>query len=222
MPDDASLLRAEVDRVSLARYVPPSVLCDDDLNIIEFRGDTSAYLVNPSGPPSTNLQRLARPEVFPALNDAIRRARQEGVAVRKADLQTGNTGGPVTASLEVHPVQTAAMEGRWFLIFFEGLPQSPDALPVQKDETLKALMLQTLRQRLGRKVAAQGKDPKDEEIARLTAEVGAMRTQLRTMLEEHESAREELKSSEEELHRVTRNSRVPMKNLRPPRKNFSR
>nr|WP_284506331.1 chemotaxis protein CheB [Caballeronia sp. INDeC2] len=198
-PDDASLLRAEVDRVSLARYAPPSVLCDDELNVIEFRGDTSAYLVNPSGPPSTNLQRLAKPEIFPALNDAIRQARQEGVVVRKADLKTGNISGMMSASLEVHPIQTAGMEGRWFLIYFEGGVQRPDALSTRKNETLKSLMLQTLRQRLGRKVAAHGADPKDEEIARLSAEVGAMRTQLRAMLEEHESAREELKSSEEEL-----------------------
>jgi two-component system CheB/CheR fusion protein len=198
-PVDASLLRAEVDRLSLARYVPPSVLCDDDLNVIEFRGDTSAYLTNPSGPPITNLQRLAKPEIFPALNDAIRQARQEGVVVRKADLKTARTSGLVTASLEVHPVQTAEAAGRWFLTFFEGSLKSSDTLSTQKDEPLKSLMLQTLRQRLGRKVVSQGADPKDEEIVRLNAEVGAMRTQLRTMLAEHESAREELKSSEEEL-----------------------
>jgi two-component system CheB/CheR fusion protein len=198
-PDDASLLRAEVDRVSLLRYVPPSVLCDDDLNIIEYRGDTSAYLVNPSGSPSTNLQRLAKPAVFPALNDAIRLARQGGVAVRKADLQTGSASGRATTSLEVHPVQTNGVEGRWFVIFFEGAQQGMDALAAPKEETLGVLMLQTLHHRLGRRVAAQGEDPKDAEIGRLNAELGAMRTQLRTMLEEHESAREELKSSEEEL-----------------------
>jgi two-component system CheB/CheR fusion protein len=197
--DDASLLRAEVDRVSLARYVPPSVLCDDDLNIIEYRGDTSAYLVNPSGSPSTNLQRLAKPEVFPALNDAIRQARQGGIAVRKTDLQTGNTGGRATASLEVHPVQTAGVEDRWFVIFFEGTQQGTGALLAPKEETLGALMLQTLRHRLGRNIAAQARDLKDGEIGRLNAEIVAMRTQLRTMLEEHESSREQLKSSEEEL-----------------------
>ncbi|WP_181969931.1 CheR family methyltransferase [Paraburkholderia sp. DHOC27] len=198
-PDDATLLRAEVDRVSMVRYVPPSVLCDDDLNVIEYRGDTSAYLANPSGPPSTNLERLAKPEVFPALNDAIRQARREGLAVRKAEIEVGSVGAPTTASLEVHPVQAAGVEGRWFLIFFENSRQLTDARLNPKEETVKALLLQAVRHRLGRKVSAQETDPKDEEIARLNAEIGAMRTQLRAMLEEHESAREELKSSEEEL-----------------------
>ncbi|WP_279628710.1 CheR family methyltransferase, partial [Caballeronia pedi] len=67
---EASSLRAEVARITFSRYAPPSVICDDDLNIIEYRGDTSAYLVNPNGPPNNNLQRLARPEVFLALSEA--------------------------------------------------------------------------------------------------------------------------------------------------------
>lgn len=198
-PDDATLLRAEVDRVSLARYVPPSVLCDDDLNIIEFRGDTSAWLVNPNGPPSTNLDRLAKREVFPALNDAIRQARHDGVSVRKSSFHTGIDGAQIIASLEVHPIRTAGVEGRWFLIFFEDATGQTSGSARPANESFRTALLHMLRQRLGRQAVSPGNDAKDEEIARLNAEIGAMRTQLRAMLEEHESAREELKSSEEEL-----------------------
>ncbi|GJH12847.1 hypothetical protein CBA19CS11_28435 [Caballeronia novacaledonica] len=198
-PRAASTLRAEVDRVTLLRYAPPAVLCDDDLNVIEYRGDTSAYMVNPSGPPITNLQRLARPEVFLPLNEAIRQARQDGVAVRKTGLRTGGLGGLQATSVEVHPLRPAGIDGRWLLIFFESAGPS-DGLGAPRQDTFKDLIAQTLRQRLGRRIAAaQGADPRDEEIICLNAEIGAMRTQLRTMLEEHESAREELKSSEEEL-----------------------
>lgn len=196
--NDTSSLRAEVARITLSRYAPPSVICDDDLNIIEYRGDTSAYLVNPNGPPINNLQRLARPEVFLALSEAIRQVRQEGVAIRKTGVRLTGVGGQQALSLEVHPLQDAAMDGRWLLIFFEHTQRSDEATAPRQD-TLKTLMLQTLRQRLGRSIAAKGADPRDDEIARLSAELSAMRTQMRTMLEEHESAREELKSSEEEL-----------------------
>ncbi|KXU83639.1 hypothetical protein CI15_24045 [Paraburkholderia monticola] len=198
-PREVSSFRSEVDRIALARYAPPSVLCDDDLNIIEYRGDTSAYVVNPSGSPTSDLRRLARPEVFLAVNEAIRQVRQDGVAVRKTGLRASEANGPQPVCVEVHPVQMAGIEGRWFLIFFESGSQRLDGQNAHGQETLKRLLLQTLRQRLGRRMAAKDADPRDEEIARLMAEVGAMRTQLRTMLEEHESAREELKSSEEEL-----------------------
>ena len=196
---EALSLRTEVDRIALDRYAPSSVLCDEDLNIVEYRGDSTAFLVNPSGPPTSNLQRLARPEVFLAVSEAIRQVRQDGIAVRKTGLRMPKTNGAQIASVEVHPVQMADIEGRWFLIFFENGAQRADGLGADGQEPFKALLLQTLRQRLGRRVAAKGADPRDEEIARLIAELGAMRTQLRTMLEEHESAREELKSSEEEL-----------------------
>ncbi|WNC94921.1 chemotaxis protein CheB [Paraburkholderia sp. FT54] len=198
-PREASSLQAEVDRITLARYAPSSVLCDDDLNIVEYRGDTSGYLVNPNGPPTSNLQRLVRPEVFLAVSEAIRQVRQDGVVVRKTGLRTPGMNGPQATSVEVHPVQIAGIEGRWFLIYFESGTQHPGGPGADRQETLKAILLQTVRQRLGRTVTAKGADPRDEEIARLNAELGAMRTQLRTMLEEHESAREELKSSEEEL-----------------------
>ncbi|MCC8397687.1 hypothetical protein LJ656_34700 [Paraburkholderia sp. MMS20-SJTR3] len=195
---EASSLRSEVDRIALARYAPSSVLCDDDLNIVEYRGDTSAFLVNPSGPPTSNLQRLARPEVFLAVNEAIRQVRQDGVAIRRTGLRMPGTNGPQTSNVEVHPVQMAGVEGRWFLIFFESGTADTNGLGARGQAPIKALLQQALARRLGR-VAAKGDDPRDEEIARLVAELGAMRTQIRTMLEEHESAREELKSSEEEL-----------------------
>ncbi|MFM0755532.1 CheR family methyltransferase [Paraburkholderia strydomiana] len=195
---DAASLRAEVARITLSRYAPPSVLCDDDLNIIEYRGDTSAYLVNPNGPPINDLQRLARPEVFLALSEAIRQVRQEGAPVRKTGVRTVGIGGPQTISVEVHPLQAADIDGRCLLIFFENTRRSDESTAPRQD-TLKALMIKTLRQRLGRRIADKDADPRDDEIARLNAELNAMRTQMRTMLEEHESAREELKSSEEEL-----------------------
>jgi len=69
--------------MSLARYTPPSVLCDEELNILEFRGDTSAYLVNPSGPPSSSLKRLARPEVLLAIDEAVRQARREATVIAR-------------------------------------------------------------------------------------------------------------------------------------------
>jgi two-component system, chemotaxis family, CheB/CheR fusion protein len=196
---EALSLRSEVDRIALARYAPASVLCDDDLNIVEYRGDTSAFLVNPAGPPTSNLQRLARPEVFLAINEAIRQVRQDGVAVRKTRLRTPGSNGPQAASVDIHPVQMAGIEGRWFLIFFETGAVHAGGLDAGGQAPLKALLRQALTRRLGRSVAAKGDDPRDDEIARLTAELDAMRTQIRTMLEEHESAREELKSSEEEL-----------------------
>lgn len=196
-PTTAELLRREAERKALVRYAPPSVLCDDELNIVEFRGDTAAYLVNPNGPPSANLQRLARPEVFLAISDAVKTVRAEGRAVRKTGLRLETSEGVREASLEVHPVQIGELGGRWFLVFFEGPTRRAGHPPSLGPSFITTVTRAALR--AVSRSGADGQDVADVEIARLSAELEAVREQLRATLEEHESAREELKSSEEEL-----------------------
>ncbi|WP_459568124.1 chemotaxis protein CheB [Cupriavidus sp. 8B] len=196
-PTSGARLRQEADRKALARYAPPSVLCDEDLNIVEYRGDTSAWLVNPDGPPSSNLQRLAKPEVFLAVTEAVKQVLQEGVAVRKSGLDAAG-GTASETSLEVHPVQIAGTDGKWFLVFFGDVQSRSALMPAAAPGPFKAWMLEALQKGIGQK-AVHSPGDKDGQIARLTAELNATRERLRATLEEHESAREELKSSEEEL-----------------------
>jgi two-component system CheB/CheR fusion protein len=190
----------EAARKALARYAPPYVLCDDELNIIEFHGDTGPYLVNPEGPPSSNLQRLARPEVFLAISEAVRQARQSGAPLRRTGLRVDTAGSAGEAGIEVHQIQIAGADGRWFIVFFEGAPQrTAENGPVGFGEgSIRSAVLRTLKRRLAR-TGEQDRAAQDEEIASLRTELGATREQLRATIEEHESAREELKSSEEEL-----------------------
>lgn len=191
-------LRAEADRKTLSRYAPPAVLCDDELNILEFRGDNSAWLVHREGPPSSNLMQIARPEVFLAVSEAVKQVRLSGVTVRRSGLRVPMEGGVLAdAIVEVHPLQVAGDPVRFFLIFFEG-PQQPAAAQRSAGRPFSSLLLHVLQQRVGR-LAARSRDEKDAESERLGAELDATRDRLRAVLEEHESAREELKSSEEEL-----------------------
>jgi two-component system, chemotaxis family, CheB/CheR fusion protein len=192
-------LGREAARKALARYAPPYVLCDDELNIIEFHGDTGPYLVNPEGPPSSNLQRLARPEVFLAISEAVRQARQSGAPLRRTGLRVGTAGSAGEAGIEVHQIQIAGADGRWFIVFFEGAPQPiAESQAAFGDGSIRFAVLRTLKRGLAR-TDAQDRGVQDAEIARLRTELDATREQLRATIEEHESAREELKSSEEEL-----------------------
>ncbi|OAJ59452.1 hypothetical protein A6V36_27835 [Paraburkholderia ginsengiterrae] len=196
-PPNAERLRREAELKALARYSPPYVLCDDELNIIEFRGDTGAYLVNPDGPPSTNLQRLARPEVYLAVSDAVRQARRDGIAVRREGLRVDTVEGTREAGLEVHPVHVAGIDGRWFMVFFED-PAQRSARRQTGNGAIGTLLLRTIeRSREWR--SSQANRDSAAEIARLNTELDATRAQLRATIEEHASAREELKSNEEEL-----------------------
>jgi two-component system CheB/CheR fusion protein len=198
VPTRAELLRDEVNRMTLERYTPPSVLCDEELNILEFRGDTSAYLANPNGPPSSSLKRLARPEIFLAIDEAVRRARRETTVIRKASLRLNTADSAASVTLEVHPVQIAGVPGRWYLIFFEALAKGDTPSHKPGRAPLTNLVAQALRQVKGRSERGASSQ-KDLEIARLDAELEGSNRHLLAILEEHDRAREDLRASEEEL-----------------------
>lgn len=101
----AERLREEAERTALARYAPTFVICDDDFNIVEFRGDTAQYLVNPDGPPSSNLRRLARAEVFVQVSQAVNESRQTGRQSLKRGVRLEGENGVKVATIDVHPLQ---------------------------------------------------------------------------------------------------------------------
>ncbi|MHB8745246.1 MAG: chemotaxis protein CheB, partial [Gammaproteobacteria bacterium] len=188
-------LQDEADRVTLSRYAPASVLCDDDLSVLRFRGDTSAFLVHASGPSSLNLQKLAHPDLLVQLGIAIQQARKTGKPIRTPSVRIESRVGLRTVSLEVIPLQPSANAGRSFLIFFEELPRAGAGVRPR----LGAALWRRLRIAFGPGIGAAQPRDQDNERGRLARELEASRDYVRTLIEEHESAIEELKLAEEEL-----------------------
>lgn len=192
---EGGALQDEADRVTLSRFAPASVLCDNELNVLRFRGDTSAFLVHASGPSSLSLQKLAHPELLVQLGLSIQQACKTGTPARSSSVRIRSSVGQRTVSLEVIPLQPSSTAGRCFLIFFEESPRTGrGARP-----SVGTVFWQTLRATFGSgERQGQGRD-QDNEMARLARELEASRDYVRTLIEEHESAIEELKLAEEEL-----------------------
>lgn len=53
-------LQREADRMVLNRYGPPGVIIDEDMNVLQFRGQTGAFLEPAAGAASLNLGRMLR------------------------------------------------------------------------------------------------------------------------------------------------------------------
>lgn len=190
---------SEVDRVSLARYVPAGVLCDKDLNVLEFRGDTGSYLVQTSGAPSTNLRQLARPGLLVEISNMIEQVRQEFAPVSRTALCVEMPGGMQEVDLEVIPVTQGDATENSYLVFFK---KSAEEKAMPKKGGFPALAA-TIRSMIdGRSHADEGKtrrDDKEVRIQHLMRELEVTRDHIKTMYEEHEVAQEELKASQEEL-----------------------
>ena len=197
----AEQMRREVDNLALARYAPTSVLCDENFKILEFRGDTGMFLVNPTGPPTNDLRRLAKPDIFFAVSDAIREVQKTGNATGKRGFSLGKGNARREFSLEVLPIRLSKSEENWFLFFFQNIESS---LPKTTSPSTQAgksvwgwardmIMFPAARSSLHQKNHQQ-----EQEITRQSDELRATREQITLMLAEHERALDELKSIEEE------------------------
>ena len=131
------VLQGEVSRAILDRYAPPGVVVDSDLQIVQFRGQTGAFLEPAPGEASLNLLKMAREGLLYGLRTTLQAARKSRAAVRKTGLQvrSGTRWLPVT--LDVIPLTTA---GRLhFLVLFDGhAPQTAEQRGLAAAEPMPA------------------------------------------------------------------------------------
>jgi len=182
MPDSAGELQREADRILLSRYAPAGVLVNDDLDVLQFRGDTGMYLAPAPGKASLNLLKMAREGLMVALRGAIHRARREDGTVQEEGVRVRANGGYREVNLSVIPVSGAGMVGRCFLVLFDD-PAAARApvLPVRAEDPLTATV-----------------EP-DRQLHRLNQELAATREYLQSVIEQQEAANEELQSANEEV-----------------------
>ena len=109
-------LQKETDRV-LARFAPASVVIDEQMDILHFRGDTSPYLRLAQGRASLNLFKMARTGLDLALRTTLSKARKSGQPVKKAGVQVSDNGVLRDMIIEVIPLNASAAE-RYFVILF--------------------------------------------------------------------------------------------------------
>lgn len=226
----ATLNRANLqqwaDQIVLSRFGPAGVIVNEQLDILQFRGDTSSYLRIPAGEPSYNLLKMIRPSLLIDLRMAIEEAKQQGNAIRRQGLMMQDLSEFVEAelTLEVIPFQISTAPGRCYLILFEREISEPLlALPDQAIEAeAEAVEMDPETRRLRQELASSRQELLDtqtllqltieekestnqqliaanEEILSSNEELKSTNEELQTAKEEIQSANEELKTTNEEL-----------------------
>lgn len=108
-------VQREADRLTLARYAPPGVLLNDELEIVQFRGRTGLYFEHPSGNITNNVLKLAREGLLADLRSALQEGRETGLPVRRDHLKVRTNGDWTTVDLEVF---RSPCPGRGTVIFW--------------------------------------------------------------------------------------------------------
>ena len=115
----------DAERVLLARYAPAGVLIDNDLEILQFRGDTAPYLAPGPGRASLNLLKMVREGLLVGVRAAIQRARHDMAPARADDLRVQSGNGPRKVDVVVLPVKNSGGATPSFLVLFEPSAAAP-------------------------------------------------------------------------------------------------
>jgi two-component system, chemotaxis family, CheB/CheR fusion protein len=173
----------EVEHLLVNRFIPASIVVNDQLEIVQFHGKTGAYLEPPAGQPSFSVPKMAREGLLVDLRSALDTAKKTNGTVRKEGLQIRSEGGTRQVNLEVLPLRGPSAQERLYVVVFEE--------PVQKPAVVERMS------KGGKPVKAVRPTPRETDL--LKREADQLRRQLRSLICEHETTVEEFKASHEEV-----------------------
>jgi two-component system, chemotaxis family, CheB/CheR fusion protein len=180
----------EADRVTRTRYAPPGVLVNAELQVVEFRGETSPYLKPPTGQASFSVLKMAREGLMLPLRAALNKAKKGNTVVRGENVRLNQDGQSRTVHFEVVPLKNLK---EWcYLIFFEEAEKVTRAVPIGPPP-------KPTEPRGGLRSARPPAKEESRRIAELERELAETRDYLQSIQEQSEAANEELQASNEEV-----------------------
>ncbi|HSR96079.1 MAG TPA: CheR family methyltransferase [Kofleriaceae bacterium] len=172
------------------RFAPPSILVNEELEILHVSEHAGALLRVPGGEPSRQLLRLIHPALRSELLTAIYAARQaqSGSDTRVVRFEDGESWRVL--EIRVRMVDQPDLDRGTLLVFFDELDPSRNTVYSQ--------------------VPSVGLEPVMREIE---DELRRTREQLRATIEQYETSLEELKASNEELQAINEELRSATEEL---------
>jgi two-component system, chemotaxis family, CheB/CheR fusion protein len=184
------------DQIVLGSYAPAGVVIDDQLQVLQFRGQTGAYLQPAAGTASFDLMGMARHDLRAELRDAIRTASEKVEIVRAESIPIHDGASVRYADIEVIPFKVISSDAQLFVVLFEDIDHAT-----------------AIRRRARQRRVHRRGDEKQVEFhgdggapGELVQELDAARRRLHEIAEEHgfaigelQVANEEVQSTNEEL-----------------------
>ena len=176
-------IQKEADNIILNRYSPAGLVINEDLDILQFRGNVTPYLKPQPGKASLNLMKMAGESLAMELRVLIRQARGKDVAVRKEGIKVRHNGVVTDVTIEMIAFKPRDSRERLFLVIFEDTV-APTVQDLKKP---------------GKAPAKTKGRSQEDQVAPLERELAATQQHLKSIVEEHEASTEELKALNEEV-----------------------
>ena len=199
----------ELHRRLLEMYGPPSVVVNEDYDIIHLTERAGRYLQFRAGEGTLNLLRVVRPELSLDLRAALLQAAQEQASVEARGLSLEIDGQTEMVNLVVRPALGESDPARgFFLVLFErgagrdGAERTAAGAVNAAEPAARRLEGDNERLRVQMRATVEQYETQTEELRAANEELQAVNEELRSTTEELETSKEELQSVNEELYTV--------------------
>ncbi|MEG4044412.1 chemotaxis protein CheB [Microcoleus sp. Pol17_C1] len=176
-------IEKQADRIVLNHYAPVGVVINTAREILQFRGQTNAYLEPSPGRASLNLLRMAKEGLRVELRTAIEQASKQQLPIAREGVQIREREIIRQVKFNVIPFPTGAATKNYFLVLFQDEPPIP-AMPAAVND---------------RRVNSDALEGETLEIARLQEELKITKDHLQSMVQEHQAANQDLRAANEEI-----------------------
>ena len=222
------LFYADLHQRMLEQYAPPSIIVNEDYDIVHLSDRAGIYLQISGEQPSNNLIKLAPDGLRLELRTALHQATQKRANVEARELKVATIEGLKTVNLSVRPVLRDDDAAKGFLlVLFEEIDRA-EASRAESEPTQIAAVEPSARRledelNLSKKqlrATVEQYEIQQEELQASNEELQAMNEELRSAAEELETSKEELQSLNEELTTVNQELKIKIEELGLASNNF--
>lgn len=212
------------DDILLSKYTPASVVINEAMDILHFRGSTSNYLEQSPGKPSHNLLKMAKNGLSFELRNILHKVKKEKAPFIKRNIPVQGVDGRRIISIEAIPLPNL-VEPHYLIVFHENsLSANPrPGSKIKKED--KDLLIQQLEKELAQtrddmRTISEDQEAVNEALQSANEELLSSSEELQSLNEELETSKEELQSTIEELT-VVNQAMVSLNDLLTIEKNYA-
>jgi PAS domain S-box-containing protein len=209
------LTAADLHLRLLEQYAPPSIVVNEEHEIVHLTELAGRYLGYAGGEPSHNLLKAVRPELRLEIRTALYQALQQHTNVQTPAIPVQLGDRVANVSIEVRPVlrEDDTARGFFLLMFREGAdgsgpPPVPTSATMAAGDAARRLEEEIVRVRAQLRATVERHETQAEELKASNEELQAINEELRSSTEELETSKEELQSLNEELRTVNQELKI--------------
>ncbi|MDQ2746278.1 MAG: PAS domain S-box protein [Acidobacteriota bacterium] len=216
---------ADLHQQLLEQYAPPSIVVNEEYDILHLSERAGRYLKIAGGEPTFNLLKVVRQDLRLELRTALYQAVQRRTNVEALNLPVVIDERTEIVNIHVRPsLRTEDAAHGFVLVIFERTEQESAAEPTEILGASQPVALQLeeelIRTKAQLRATTEQYETQTEEYKASNEELQAMNEELRSAAEELETGKEELQSLNEELQTVNQELKIKIEEISQSNNDF--